>query len=554
MLQSGTTQIFAPSTTNIGLAHELALHRVVHRTDAAVYSAPRPEPGSSWRLMTSVYRSLSFAFLERGVLLVVGLASYVLIARWLTPEEIGIYSVAAALVAIGQVIREFGIGNYLIQAKDPGQREISATFGISLALGFLMFALFMAIAPFAGVFYRDARVADVVQLVAFGFLTTPFAVIPLALLRRAMQFDRVAAINVAANSVGTAVTLGLAYLGFGPQSLGYGAIALGITTAVGAWVVSPVRGLWRPTLRGSRPVLSFGGRSVGAAVVTTAAMDISDLAVGRAISLVAAAVCSRANGLVNIFNQQIMGAVRSVALPAFAQAHRRGDDLEPLYTSSTAAVTSIAWPFLGFLALFAKDTLHLMFGDQWDAAAPLVPVFAACGALGASYSLALTLAIAIGRIDVATRTDLIVQPIRALCIVLAATVFQTVESVAWAALAVNVIGLPYFLLVKNRLLATDWGAYRRAILASAALAAVSLAIPAASKILCAVDGMVGTPMLLAQAAICVVIWLPGVFYLKHPLSMNQFVRTRRDRAVERFPALCWLFPVPPKPLIKEPNA
>ena len=81
--------------------------------------------------MASVYRSLSFSFIERIVLIGVMLVSYVLIARLLTPEEIGIYSVATALIAIGQVVRDFGIGNFLIQEKELTKAHVRTAFGIS---------------------------------------------------------------------------------------------------------------------------------------------------------------------------------------------------------------------------------------------------------------------------------------------------------------------------------------------------------------------------------------------------------------------------------------
>ena len=68
--------------------------------------------------MTSVRRALAISFAERYALIVLALAGNMLVARLLTPEEIGIYSVSLAVIGIAQVLRDFGIGSFLIQEKE----------------------------------------------------------------------------------------------------------------------------------------------------------------------------------------------------------------------------------------------------------------------------------------------------------------------------------------------------------------------------------------------------------------------------------------------------
>jgi O-antigen/teichoic acid export membrane protein len=67
--------------------------------------------------MTSVRRALAISFIERYALIAISLASNILIARLLSPEEIGLYSVSLAVIGIAQVLRDFGVGGYLIQEK-----------------------------------------------------------------------------------------------------------------------------------------------------------------------------------------------------------------------------------------------------------------------------------------------------------------------------------------------------------------------------------------------------------------------------------------------------
>ncbi len=492
--------------------------------------------------MASVYRALGFSFFERFALIAVMLVSYVLIARLLTPEEIGIYSVATALIAIGQVVRDFGIGNFLIQEKQLTQAHIRTAFGISFLIGGTLFLVFVLGSPLAGEFYRDERMTLIVRLVAINFLVMPFCTISLALLRRNMQFGRLMNVNVAAAVVGAAVTLGLAFAKFGPQSLAWGAIAGNVVTGLGAWLARNERGLFLPSLVEWRKVLIFGGQSAGVAVVTTVAMDINDLVVGRVLGFAPAAIINRANGLVSLFNQQVMGAIKAVALPAFAQAHRENQHLEPVYVASVAAVTAIAWPFYAFVSLHALDILRIMFGTQWDAAAPLVPIFCLVGALSATCNLALPLATAMGRNDVATTTDMIAQPIRAAILVTAAIWFQSLEAIAWAALLVNLLSTPYFFWVKNRLLPTDHKGMRSGLAASLWLTLACMVIPVACVVILTKGGPSGVVSTILQALACAICWVFALFWLGHPLSQDRIVQRARDHAVAVVPWLGLLLP------------
>ena len=493
--------------------------------------------------MPSVYRSLLFSFVEKFALIGVTLVSYVLIARLLTPDEIGIYSVAAALIAIGQVVREFGVGNFLIQEKHLTRDHIRTAFGVSLLIGGVLFFVIALCAPLVSDFYKDTRMTSIVRIIALNFLVMPFCSISLALLRRDMAFDYLMRVNIAAGIIGTCTMLGLAFAKFGPQSLAWGAIATNVFTGLGAWFARKDNKLLLPSLSEWRKVLAFGSQSAGVAVVTSVAMDINDLVVGRVLGFAPAAIISRANGLVALFNQQVMSAIRSVALPAFARAHRENQQLEPIYVASVTAVTAVAWPFYGFVALHATDILRIMFGSQWDASAPLVPIFCLAGALAATVNLALTLAIAIGRNDVASKTDFIVQPLRAAILVATALIFKSLEAIAWAGLLVNALSAPYFLWVKNRLMPTDVLAMRNGLTASLLLTITCLFVPVIYVV--AIDhgepaGMVSTFL---QAVVALTSWVLAIFWLGHPLSTNPLVMKLRNRFIAHIPLGRLLLPI-----------
>ncbi len=472
--------------------------------------------------MSTVRRSLGFAFLERYLLIGLQLVSFTMLARLLTPQQIGLYSVSMALISMAQVVRDFGLANYLIQRKDLGREDIGSALGVSLLLGGGLFLAVNLAAAWIGEFYRDASLVGIVRIISLNFLILPFNSISIALLRREMRFDHLMRINVAAAVVATSTTLSLAWAGFGSISLAWGEIGASLTMAVGVTLAGAWARLARPQLRRWREILRFGGPVTAANVVTSLSMDINDLAVGKLLDFSQVAIASRAQGLMNLFHRDIMGTVRAVAYPAFARAHREHDAdpaaLEQRYVQSLTAVSALAWPFYGFVGLFSLEVLRLMFGPQWDASAPLVPIYCLAGAVSVLNSLIPTVMLAAGHAKLVASADLFIQPVKALLLIAVIWHWRALEPLALGFLAMAVIAVPYFYAFKQRCLPSDFRGTARALGRNAFLAALSLAPSAViAALLRPAGGALNLPTWLACAALTCAIWLLGLRLLRHPL-------------------------------------
>jgi lipopolysaccharide exporter len=481
--------------------------------------------------MATLRRSLGFAFLERYLLIALQLLSFTLLARLLTPQQIGLYSVSMALVSIAQVVRDFGLANYLIQRKDLSREDVGSALGLSLLLGGGLFLGINAAAPWIAGFYNDASLAHIVGIISINFLILPFNSISIALLRRDMRFDTLMRINVSAATVGCFTTLGLAWSGAGAASLAWGEIASSLTLATGVSLAGAWGRLARPQLSRWRDILGFGGPVTAANVVTSVSMDISDLAVAKVLNFSQVAIASRAQGLMNLFARDIMGTVRSVAYPAFSKLHREGGALEQRHVQSLAAVSAVAWPFYGFVGLFALEVLRLMFGPQWDASAPLVPIYCAAGAVSVLNSLVPTVMLAAGHAKLVALADLIIQPVKALLLVGVLWWWRALEPLALGFLAMAIVAVPYFYAFKQRCLPSDFRAIARELSRNALLALICL-LPSglAAAWLRPAGGALDLPIWLACAALTSGLWLAGLKLLHHPLYGELLALLRRRSA------------------------
>ena len=472
--------------------------------------------------MTSIRRALAVSLAERYAMIAIGLLSSMLIARLLTPEEIGIYSVSLAVIGIAQVLRDFGIGNYLIQVKDLTEKHISTAFGFTLVMGGSLFVIVTLAAPYVGSFYNDERLVETMRLSALNFIVLPFCSISLSLLNRDMLFNRVVTVNLVAAIFALAATITLAYEGFGPNSMAIGAVAGNVVTGIGAWIARADRKLLLPGFSEWRAILNFGGQSSVANVVTSIAVDINDLAIGKVLGFGPVAILSRAQSLTNMFSFNVMAALRRVAYPAFSKAHREGESLESRYVASVTAVTVIAWPFYGFGGLYSLELIRLLFGSQWDEAATLMPFFCITGLFAASCNLILTAIMAAGRIDLVTKAELVFQPLRIALIIGALIIWKTLTACAIAFLIAFIIQVPLLYAFKARCIPTDYRALLSNLWLSAKVTLGTLIGPSVIAIYAGIDRKepVGLAMFGAAIVLGLTGWLFSLIVFKHPISVD----------------------------------
>lgn len=472
--------------------------------------------------MTSVRRALALSLLERYLTILLALAGNIILARMLTPEQIGIYSVSLAVIGIAQVLRDFGIGNFLIQAKNLTLDHIRTAYGISLIIGGSLFLIVAASAPWIAGFYADERMVSTLRISAMNFLVLPFCTISIALLRRDMRFQSLLYVSLASAVAGFAGAVGGAWLGMGPDSMAIGAVAMNITTGLGAWLARPDRKLLSPSLGQWRTLVGFGAQSSAANIVTSISIDINDLVTGKLLGFAPVALLSRAMGLMNLFHRDVMGAVRNVAYPAFARSHREGEALEPIYVKSVSMVCLVAWPFYGFVSLFAPEIMRLMFGPQWDAAVPLVALFCLAGAFAAPASLTNPVIMASGRNDLVARAELIFQPLRAAAIAITVLSTRSLYACAMAYVLTYAIYIPFIYLVKQRCLRNDYAALRGGLWVSAQVCLLALAGP----LVVAVEAGLGRSApasllsLLVATSLAGTGWLAGVYLFRHPITLE----------------------------------
>ncbi|NYE60114.1 O-antigen/teichoic acid export membrane protein [Duganella sp. 1224] len=471
--------------------------------------------------------SFLFSFSEKYTLLVLNTVSAMVLARLLTPDDVGVYAVGAVLIGLVQVLRDFGVGAYIIHAKALDRQQLRAALSVSLLIAWTLAALVLAISAPAAWFYHEPRLRTTLHLLSINFLLIPFSAVALPYLRRQMRFSAIFAINTSQCAAQMLCSITLAMLGWGYLSLACGAVAGALATLLATLACRPPDLPWLPGRHGLRGILSFGSVSTAGTLIDEAGVAAPDLIIGKMTGLAEVGIYSKAMGVINVFNQLVTAAVSPVIFPLFSLQAREGRDLRLAYLTTVSYMTALAWPFFGFVALMAPALVRVLYGGQWDAAVPLIRVICIASALYSMFSMARYLFVAMGEVRALARLDAMAVPVRVFAVLVAAPFGLT--WVGWAVVvgAAFRSGLTYVYLY--RLVGLRWTALLAASRRSGAVAALCLSSAAMVR-LWQPDGHALAQLLMASL-VCLLTWLAAIHYVRHALADECTLAARKALAL-----------------------
>jgi O-antigen/teichoic acid export membrane protein len=463
-----------------------------------------------------VRKALSLSFIQTFISLVFSIASVTIVSRLLTPAQIGVFSVAVGLVALVHMLRDFGVSEFVIQENIIDEDMIRTAFTVNLVIAWCLAVILFVCSGAIGRFFDDPGVARVTKVLSLIFVVFPFGTVTQALMKRDLEFGKLLKVRMGETVTRSSLTVGLAYAGFTYMSMAWASLAAICVTVIGCTIWGweyRVRGL---SLAKWKRVLKFGMNRTISDIVVQIGTQSPNIIVGKMLGMGDAGFYSRGYGIVNIFRTNVIGAVGAVAFPAYARDHRETNTAPELFLRSLVYLTGISWPFFAFAAIMAYPIIHVMFGNQWDTAVPLMRWLCGAAVVGTLVYQCNGLFTAVGRYREVTSVEIQFQLSRVALVIMA--VFYGLQAVAASQVLVYVIAvvLYYRKLVKYDALKIS--KIITALLPSGVITVTSCVVPAAVFVLW--PGSVSrhvVPALVVAAAGAGAGWLLGVVLTRHPL-------------------------------------
>ncbi|ONF45440.1 hypothetical protein BTO32_03020 [Marinobacter lutaoensis] len=338
--------------------------------------------------MGGIRQAIIYSSAARYTMKLMGLVSTMLISRLLTPEEIGTFAIASAIVMVMSEFRMLGAGGYLIREKVLNPDKVRSVLGLTLIISWSVGVLILAAAWPAGRFYDLPDLAWIFVILSGSFFLAPYISIPSSLYSRSMDFRVQFKIRFVSTLLGFFSTIGLILLGFSYFALAFGQSIMAVSQFLMFLRERPENMEMRPSFRGLKAVASFGVFNSLANLLRRATLTVPDMVIGKMGTTAQVGMFSRGLGFVTFVSQTLTMGVVAVALPYLSNTRRSGGDLAAAYTRASVMMGGLVVPVLGVASLMSLPAIRLFFGPQWDAAAPLAAWLAVWGMIRVVHNFA----------------------------------------------------------------------------------------------------------------------------------------------------------------------
>jgi PST family polysaccharide transporter len=338
-----------------------------------------PAPASSRGLGAVAARGAAATITGQIARIVVQICSLAVLSRLLGPGDYGLVALVLAVVAAGEVFRDFGLSAAAVQAKSLTSAQRDGLFWLNAALGGALTIVTVLAAPLVALAFGQPELAPIMRLLALTFVINGCSAQYRAHLQRTLRFSWLAGADVAAQIAGVGLGIGLAIAGAGywalvAQQLGQVLTALLLLVVVARWLPGlPRRG------SGVRPLVRFGSQYVAGQLVAYVGKNADALLVGARFGPVPLGFYNRAFSALMGPLGQLRGPTTTVALPVLS---RLQDDESRFSAYVQRGQVALGYTFLPAMALAAgaaDPLIRILLGDKW---LPVVPIFAALAFAG----------------------------------------------------------------------------------------------------------------------------------------------------------------------------
>jgi O-antigen/teichoic acid export membrane protein len=323
----------------------------------------------------------------------------IVLARLLAPEDFGLVAIVTVLTSFAPLLVDFGLGDATVQRSKITQGQVNSLFWLSSGIGLAVALGIAACSPLIAWIYGEPRLQPIALVSAITFVLGGMSNQHLALLKRSMQFGRIANIQLLSALAGIVVAVVAAICGLDYWALVLRPIVNGFCVVVGVWLVCR----WRPGFPAFdsdvKPMVRFGLHVVSFSIIYTLGRSVDRIALGLFYRPAQVGYYQNATSLYenSIFSALIQ--LHTVASAALSKLQSNVDALRRKYEAALSTLAFFVMPAAAILSVVAQDLTVILLGEKWRMAGSLLSIISLRGIFQVVEGSQGWLHLSIGRAD-----------------------------------------------------------------------------------------------------------------------------------------------------------
>ncbi|MCC7343161.1 MAG: lipopolysaccharide biosynthesis protein [Bryobacterales bacterium] len=290
--------------------------------------------------------------------------SVVVLARLLSVTDFGIVALAGVYLVLTNSIAEFGLAGAVMLMRELGYEILAQLNTVAVGFGVIAALVCVATAPIVGWLFQNDAVAGVLQVASLSVLIAGFQLVPFGLLRRNLEYRRLALSEAIQAIAQAGFTVVFALLGWGYWSIVWGItagrFAIAATLVSWHWV-----GLSIPKWKDVKAPLVCGWHLSTTQFATAVSEQMDAIIIGRVLGEALLGIYRMAVSLAVAPSERISTLIFRVTGPLFAGVQDDIALIRRYYLIWIELLSMSTLPLAAGVIVVASDVVLLVLGDKW---------------------------------------------------------------------------------------------------------------------------------------------------------------------------------------------
>lgn len=325
-----------------------------------------------------------WVFAQHGAIKLCLLTKFLIAARWLGPEQIGMLGIALLLLTILENLSETGLAPAVVQrVNSVADSELTSVWLIQAARGLALCLLLIVIAPSAATFFGASQAVSLIQCVALLPFLKGLISPGLAIAQRERSFRSLFLIDAGLVVIDLSLTVTFLNAGLGPLALVLSSGATEAGRLCLSWIFFPIK---LPAKFGYQvvPDLHRYGRWIWASgVLVLAVNQLDKLIVAKFLGTAELGIYHTASRLTQLAIADLALAYGQYLFPNFARDNRTSSaHAKARYQNALLKLSPVLLFQVALLNAAAPFVVVPLLGDAWKPMLPLMTVMSFTMLLG----------------------------------------------------------------------------------------------------------------------------------------------------------------------------
>ena len=305
---------------------------------------------------------------------VLGFVSTLILAAVLDPEQFGVVAIAQMVIDLLYLCKDLGVSQALIYRKDSVEDAAGTGLILTAGVNTGLFLVAAMIAPIVARYYEQPILVPVIIALSSNLIWIALNSVPDAVLRKRMQFNKLVVPNVLPVIIGSAVSIWMAFAGYGVWSLVIRTQLIWVLQTALVWLISGLKPVWRFDRRLAGELLSYGKYIVGSSIILVLLYNIDKFYVSHFEGVAALGLFTLASRIASLPVTEFSHLVCRVIFPAFSAMNDDAERLRQSFLKTLRYSAIVSIPMAVGIGTFGPAVVRSVYGDKWAGMAPMLQI------------------------------------------------------------------------------------------------------------------------------------------------------------------------------------